>query len=224
VVSRADCLYNRPVLPTKPLFIVLEGIDGAGTTTQTARVVAHLQRRGRAAAATREPSTGPVGRLLRELLLGGHRPASGAPLEGRTMALLFAADRVDHLQREIEPLLATGSDVVSDRYLLSSLAYQAEEADRTWVAALARGVRRPDVTLLLDLPVEVAAERRRRASRPVELYDDEALQRRIADNYRALARSQEDVVIVDARPEADEVTARLVEALEPLLARTESAR
>src|SRR5688500_19723673 len=149
-----------------PIFVVLEGIDGAGTTTQTERLVQHLRSRGRRAQATREPSQGPVGRLLREILLGAHAPASGQPMNGRTMALLFAADRLDHLQREIEPWLADGVDVASDRYLLSSLAYQAEEADRPWVAELARGIRPPDLTLLLDVPVEVAARRTAAAGRP----------------------------------------------------------
>ena len=146
--------------------IVLEGIDGSGTTTQTERLVEHLRRRGRTAVSTREPSAGPVGRLLREVLLGHHRISRDVSLDGRTMAMLFAADRFDHLQREVEPLLAAGNDVVSDRYLMSSLAYQAEEADREWVALLARGVRPPDLTILLDIPVEVAAQRRLLAGRP----------------------------------------------------------
>src|SRR4051794_8693546 len=155
----------------KPVFVVLEGIDGAGTTTQTERLVAHLRARGRQAAATREPSDGPVGRLLRELLLGHHPLPDGGKVAGAAMALLFAADRVDHLQREIQPLLGAGADVVSDRYLMSSLAYQAEEADRDWVAGLARGVRAPDLTVLVDVPIAVAAARRSQAGRPVERYD-----------------------------------------------------
>ena len=148
----------------RPIFVVLEGIDGSGTTTQLPRLVAHLGARGRAAVATREPSTGPVGQLLRQVLAGQHRLTDGAAFDGRAMALLFAADRRDHLCREIEPALAAGSDVVSDRYLLSSLAYQAEEAERDWVAGLARGVRRADLTLLLDVPIPVAAARRRAAA------------------------------------------------------------
>lgn len=170
-----------------PLFIVLEGIDGSGTTTQLERLAQHLRDRGRPALATREPSEGPVGRLLREALLGHHRDERGTPIDGRAMALLFAADRRDHLVREIEPALAAGSDVVSDRYLLSSLAYQAVEADRLWVQKLAEGVRVPDLTLVLDLPTPVAAERRRRAGRVDERYDADATLIRVAENYRRLA-------------------------------------
>ena len=104
------------------------------------------------------------------------------------MALLFAADRRDHLRREIEPALAAGMDVVCDRYLLSSLAYQGEEAEREWVAELAREVRPPDLTLLLDLPVAVAAARRRAAGRIEERYDADAVQERVAAAYRAAGR------------------------------------
>ena len=146
-------------MPPSPLFIALEGIDGSGTTTQLDRLVAHLKARGRAAHATREPSTGPIGRLLRELLLGQHALPNGAPADGQAMALLFAADRRDHLLREIEPALERRVDVVSDRYLMSSLAYKAEEADRGWVAGLARSLRTADLTIHIDVPVAVAAER-----------------------------------------------------------------
>jgi dTMP kinase len=191
----------------RSLFIVLEGIDGAGTTTQTERLVAHLRGLGRKAMPTGEPSTGPVGRLLRELLLGQHQLAEGAPINGATMALLFAADRLDHLQREIEPLLASGHDVISDRYLLSSLAYQAEETDRAWVTSLARGVRPPDLTILIDLPVEVAAERRRLAGRPSERYDADSYLARVAANYRALARAEERTAMVDGTRGPDVVAA-----------------
>ena len=93
---------------TRGRLIVLEGIDGSGTTTQTERLVACLRQQGRTAVSTREPSGGPIGRLLREVLLGQHRMPGGAPVDGRAMALLFAADRLDHLQREVELDLAEG--------------------------------------------------------------------------------------------------------------------
>jgi dTMP kinase len=135
------------------------------------------------------------------------------------MALLFAADRRDHLRREIEPSLGAGVDVVSDRYLWSSLAYQAEEADRGWVATLARDVRPPDLTLLLDVDVAVAAERRRAAGRVVERYDHDETQARVAANYRALAAADPKAVVLDGNRPLDAVTRAVTDALDALLAR-----
>jgi dTMP kinase len=201
---------------TRPLFIVLEGIDGSGTTTQLYRLVDHLEARGRRVHPTREPSTGPVGRLLREILLGGHRHADGSPIDGLATALLFAADRRDHLRREIEPALADGIDVISDRYLLSSLAYQAQEADRDWVSTLARDLREPDLTLLLDVPVAVAAERRRAAGRTEERYDADEMQERIAARYRELVAGNPRAVTIDANATVEEVSAAIARAVDAL--------
>jgi dTMP kinase len=190
---------------SRSCFIALEGIDGSGTTTQLARLTARLRGLGRRVHATREPSDGPVGRLIREILLGGHPGPDGAEVDGRAMALLFAADRRDHLRREIEPALAAGIDVVTDRYLLSSLAYQAEEAERDWVAGLARAVRPPDLTLLLDVPVSVAAARRHAAGRSTERYDEDGFQARVAANYRRLASGDPGIVVIDGSGPVDAV-------------------
>lgn len=222
----------RPSPSRSALFVVLEGIDGSGTTTQLECLADHLRARGRTVLPTREPSTGPIGKLLRELLLGAHPiPAAARErsddggVDGRTMALLFAADRRDHLAREIEPALAQGTDVVSDRYLLSSLAYQAVEADRVWVEALAEGIRQPDLTLVLDVPIAAAAERRRRAGRPTERYDADATLQRVAENYRRLGsegRRWGKVVLVDGSGTRDAV-ARAVAAQVDLLIDQEAA-
>jgi len=199
-------------------FLVLEGIDGSGTTTQLDRAVAYVSSLGHSAVATREPSTGPIGRLLREVLLGRLGMLDGSRMAGRTMALLFAADRIDHLQREIEPHLAAGTTVISDRYLLSSLAYQAEEAERDWVLGLARGILRPELTILLDLPIEVAAKRRAAAGRPIERYDADSYLAKVASNYRDLARQDPSVVVLDGAGTQDEVTAAMCRAIAPLFA------
>ncbi|HJZ84494.1 MAG TPA: dTMP kinase [Polyangia bacterium] len=183
--------------------IVIEGIDGAGTTTQTRLLVEWLNGSGRPAHATREPSDGPVGRLLREIVRGGHGEVSGA-----TMALLFAADRMDHLAREIEPELARGRHVVSDRYYHSSLAYQSEESERAFVEALNAHARRPDLTFLLEVSARDAAARRARAGRAVERYDGPLLQERIAKNYAALAArlaGRERIVVVPGAAPIEEV-------------------
>jgi dTMP kinase len=199
-------------------FIVLEGIDGSGTTTQLDRAVAFVGTLGHRAVATREPSAGPIGHLLREVLHGRLHMPDGSRMDGRTMALLFAADRIDHLQREIEPHLTAGTTVVSDRYLLSSLAYQAEEADRAWVAGLARGILAPDLTVLLDLPIEVAARRREAAGRPVERYDADSYLAKVAANYRKLAQEEPSLVILDGAGTKDEVTASMCQAIASLFA------
>lgn len=202
---------------TGPLFVVLEGIDGSGTTTQLARLERHLVGRGRRVHSTREPSAGPVGRLLREILLGEHRHADGSAVDGRAMALLFAADRRDHLSREIEPALAAGMDVVSDRYVMSSLAYQALEADQDWVRGLAEGLRVPDLTLLLDVSIDTAFARRALAGRPVERYDDDVVLKRVAENYRRLVaelnRESIRARVIDGGGTADEVEQRVITAV-----------
>jgi dTMP kinase len=184
--------------------IVIEGIDGAGTTTQARRLVAGLQAAGRDARLTREPSDGPIGQLLRAILGGAHTPVPGEAMSAATLALLFAADRADHLQREVEPALTAGAVVVSDRWYHSSLAYQGSDEDRAWIRELNRRARRPDLTILLEVAPEVAAARRSAARRPDELFDPLATQRRVARGYRevtaALAGSEWIEVIDGDRP------------------------
>lgn len=170
-------------------FLVLEGLDGAGTTTQAAILAARLAARGRRVHLTSEPSAGPVGRLLRRALRGTVAGAGGRPLDQRALALLFAADRVDHLVGEVEPRLASGVDVVSDRYALSSLAYQsAATGDLAWVEALNREAPAPDLTIFLEVRPGVALRRRYAASARREIFEVPAFQRRVAAAYRRALR------------------------------------
>src|SRR5689334_22794688 len=150
-------------------FIVLEGIDGAGTTTQAARLVARLRQETKVAIrATREPSDGPIGSLVRQVLTGRIIAPGGRAPGWATMALLFAADRMDHVEAEIEPFLAEGGIVISDRYDASSLAYQSVSSGRggektvDWIRQINKHALRPDLTIVLDLSSEVAANRRER--------------------------------------------------------------
>jgi dTMP kinase len=164
--------------------IVLEGLDGAGTTTQARRLVAYLEGRGRPAHLTREPSDGPIGRLIREMLTG-HHALPDQPIGQSTFGLLFAADRLDHVQREVEPQLARGVTVVSDRWYHSSLAYQGTGADRDWIATINARARRPDLTIFLEVRPEVAAQRRIAAGRVQELFEDLQMQQEVDAGYRA---------------------------------------
>jgi len=109
------------------------------------------------------------------------------------MALLFAADRLDHLEAEILPNLRDGVTVISDRYDLSSLAYQSQtssdaESVVSWVRELNRYARRPDLTLVLDVGADVAARRRESRAANTELYEEDELQRHLATAYRDAER------------------------------------
>lgn len=190
------------------LLIVIEGIDGAGTTTQTQRLATALAAGGYEAHATREPSDGPIGKLLRQILAGAH-----SPMDQTTLSLLFAADRADHLQREVEPALARGAVVISDRWYHSSLAYQGTGEERLWIAELNRRARRPDLTIFIEVPAELAAQRRSDAERSEEIFDALATQRRVAAGYRAvieMLRETERIEVVDGSRPITELSATII--------------
>lgn len=193
--------------------IVIEGLDGAGTTTQVKRLVEHVRAKGGKAHATREPSDGPIGRLIREMLTGGHA-IPGQKLSQSTFGLLFAADRLDHLQREVEPRLAAGELVVSDRWYHSSLAYQGTGAERDWIAMLNARARRPDLTIFLEVRPEVAAHRRAAAGRVQELFEDLRMQEEVAAGYKAtiaeLTAQGERIEVIDGEASPDVVFANVV--------------
>lgn len=202
-------------------FVVLEGIDGSGTTTQAGRLVGRLRSETRAPVrGTHEPSDGPIGSLVRQVLAGRVVVPGGRAPGWATMALLFAADRIDHVESEIEPVLAEGGIVVSDRYDASSLAYQSVSSGRggakavDWIRQINQHALRPDLTIVLDLPSDVAATRREVRGEPAQLYEQNEVQRALAEFYRALASHMPDdhVAIVDARGTIDEVHERVYAA------------
>ncbi len=204
------------------LFVVIEGLDGAGTTTQSAALAKELRSRGREVVTTREPSDGPIGKMIRQALtrqLG--LSTAKQPLTPETLALMFAADRVDHVAREIEPALESGAVVLSDRYLLSSLAYQGSQLPIAWVEEINAKARVPDLTLFLEIDPEIGAKRRAVRGGKRELYETRAIQRRTAKQYLAaiaLRRKAGDkIVVIDGGSSVAEVTAAAMKAIEKRL-------
>lgn len=203
-------------------FVVLEGIDGAGTTTHVGRLAERLRAMHVAVRATREPSDGPVGTLVRQVLTGRVVIPGGRAPGWATMALLFAADRMDHVESEIEPFIAEGGVVLSDRYDASSLAYQSVSSGADskeaveWIRSLNRYVRRPDLTIVLDVSPETASERRLHRGEAAQLYEQNEVQRALAAFYRDLAKHmpKDRVVVIDAGGPVDEVHARVWAAYE----------
>jgi dTMP kinase len=174
------------------VFVVVEGIDGSGSTTHTKLLGKALRQRGLGVVETCEPSAGPIGALIRQVL---QRRLFVADATGprafawSTMALLFAADRMDHLDSTIVPALREGKIVLSDRYDLSSLAYQsltAPNGDKVvpWIRELNAAALRPDLTIVIDVPVEIAEERRRSRGGVEEMFESRDLQTRLCGAYR----------------------------------------
>ena len=164
--------------------MVLEGLDGAGTTTQSARLVSWLQSRGRRVHVTREPSTGPIGVLIRQIL--NHQ---WSPFDPAALALLFAGDRLDHVTREIQPQLDAGVDVISDRYVLSSLAYQGRGGNLEWVETINERALTPDLTIFLDVPVSTCLARLEGRAGDAEIFEKEELLIEIDSMYRQILQN-----------------------------------
>lgn len=195
-------------------FIVLEGIDGAGTTTQRDLLAHWLREQGREVLTTFEPTDRTIGSLIREALKGrmAERP------DAATLALLFAGDRLDHLAHEIEPALAAGHDVVCDRYVASSLAYQTETVPLEWVLSLNSRALVPDLTILLRVDPELALERigvRQGGQR--DLFEDLVTLRGVAQRYERLIDDGQIVAsVVDGSLDVDAVSAVIQELVAAL--------
>jgi dTMP kinase len=173
------------------LFVVLEGIDGSGSTTHTKLLGKALRQRGLKVVETCEPTSGPIGALIRQVLQRRLFVADAAgprAFAWSTMALLFAADRMDHLDSTVVPALREGAIVLSDRYDLSSLAYQSVTAPGAgdvvpWIRELNAAALRPDLTIVIDVPVEVAEERRRSRGGVEEMFETRELQTKLCAVY-----------------------------------------
>lgn len=189
-------------------FITLEGPDGGGKTLQATRLVEHLNQRGFNALLTREPGGTPISDQIR-IILGN---LENTAMDPRTEFLLFSASRAQHVNQIITPHLERDGIVVCDRYFDSSLAYQGfgHQLDLVTlqnVTAFATGGLTPDLTLLLDLPVEEGLQRRQQGGdwNRLDAYEL-AFHERVRQGYAQLASDEpERWVTIDAGRETDEV-------------------
>lgn len=205
------------------LFVVLEGIDGCGSTTHAKLLAKAIKSRGPEVVLTCEPSTGPIGGLIRQVLQRRlFVPDATGPrnFDWSTMALLFAADRMDHLDSTVAPALRGGQVVISDRYDLSSLAYQSVTAHSgpesiPWIRELNAQALRPDITIVIDVPAEVAEARRRSRGGVEEMFEAREIQAKLATVYARAEElvPQDRVLHVAGTGEVQEVAARVFETV-----------
>jgi dTMP kinase len=202
---------------TRGRFITFEGIDGAGKSTHIGYATSLLKGAGKTVVSTREPGGTPLGEKVRELVL--HEK-----MDLETEALLMFASRREHVAQVIEPAIACGNWVLSDRFTDASFAYQGggRGLARAKLEALEQWVHphlQPDLTLLFDVPLDVARARLS-ATRNLDKFEMERADffARVRDEYlRRAAESNGRIVVIDSTQSIDGVRAALQAALEPWL-------
>ena len=208
-------MTRTSTLNYRGLWVTFEGGDGSGKSTQAEYARQYLRGIGRDVIRTREPGGTELGVKIRELVLHGK-----ADINPYAEALLFAADRAQHIRSYVEPALAAGTDVIQDRYLDSSVAYQgagrsldAEEVRR--LSMWATGDALPDITILLDLDPAIAATRVNNRGEADRLEGEaDTFRQRLRDGFlEQAAREPGRFVIIDARLTAVEVAARVRSAI-----------
>lgn len=202
------------------MFLSIDGGDGAGKSTQVALLVQWLQDQGHEVETCRDPGSSRLGEAVRELLL--HR--GDLAIGRRTEMLLYMAARAQLVEEVIRPALEAGKIVVSDRYLLANVVYQGYagglNVQTLWrVGEIATGGLMPDLTIVLDVPPEVADSRMQRQRDRMEQQGD-AFHSRVRQGFLTEAAQQPDrIAVVDARQSADQVQVAIRQAVERMLKR-----
>ncbi|HDJ97204.1 MAG TPA: dTMP kinase [Thermofilum sp.] len=190
-----------------PLFIVFEGIDGAGLTTHATLTEKFLQRMGFKVLLTKEPTDGLIGGLIRAAL---RKEWTADPA---TLQLLFAADRSRHVKKVIKPALKKGVHVISDRYLFSSLAYGSLNLSVEWLKTVNSPFPLPDITFLLDISPEEAVKRIKGERFAVELFEEIEKLSKVRKAFLQLAEQYPNFFILKTDDEVEEVQRKIEEII-----------
>jgi len=179
----------------KGLFIVFEGPDGSGQTTQAEMLADWFEMNGFKVKLTKEPTNNVIGGIIRSILRGELKVSI------RTLALLFAADRSHHVEIEIEPLLNRGVTVISDRYTLSTLVYESINGlSIEWLLKINELFPKPDIMFILDVPGKICIERIRKSRFGIEMFETEEKLERVRKRYLELKDLFKNTYVVDGTP------------------------
>lgn len=192
---------------SKPLFIVFEGLDGSGSTTQAKLLYQKFKEQGIPVIHTSEPTERKIGKLVREVLQGKW------DLSPEGLQLLFCADRADHLHNEIEENLKQGISVICDRYVMSTLAFGKLNIDEKWLKELNQYFRKPDLTFLLKVNPDECLNRIESRGEEKELFEKKEVLEKVWKNYESLAKEDKDVYIISGEREKEEVAGEIEEIL-----------
>jgi len=191
--------------------ITIEGLDGAGKSTQSEMIVNHFNANCACQIrATCEPTQFVVGGLVRSRLLNEWSCTPDC------LQLMFAADRADHLEKEIEPLLKRGVNIICDRYFLSSVAYGSIDTDMDWLIQINSRFLAPDLTIYLDVAAPVCVRRMRENGRSIELFEKQDVLEKVAANYKRafdILKNEIEVAMVDGDRSSEEIAKDIIELL-----------
>ncbi len=193
-------------------FIVIEGLDGSGSSTQIFRVADFLKENGKKIHITKEPTNNLIGGLIRGQLSGDWKSSP------ECLQLLFAADRAHHLEKEIIPLLKKGITVISDRYFFSTVAFgSAEIKDRKWLININDRFIFPDLTILIKVSPEICIKRMRESRFRVELFEERKKLEKTWKGYEKLAKEFDNIKIVDGEKSIQEISYEILNLIEKMI-------
>jgi dTMP kinase len=190
------------------MFIVFEGLDGSGSTTQAKFLSEYFKKIKKEVLLTKEPTNDlPIGKLIRKYLQKEYQTTPYA------LQLLFAADRLDHLEQEITPALKDKKIVISDRYLYSSIAFgSSEKISFSYLEKLYQDFLKPDYVFLLKVPPEECIKRIEKRKGKKEYFEKKEILEKVWKNYEKLAKNNDNFYIIDAYSKEKFETAKYIQS------------
>ncbi len=190
---------------SKGFFIVFEGLDGSGSSTQVGLLQKALKDKGYRAHVTKEPTNNIVGGLIRGQLTKDWKTGP------ECLQLLFAADRAHHLEREILPGVSQGCIVISDRYFFSTIAFGGIDLDMEWLKGLNDKFKVPDLSFFIKVPASECVRRIADSRFEFELFEEEKKLEKVWKNYEVLAKEYKNVHVIDGMKSVSEVHEEILE-------------
>ena len=193
-------------------FIVIEGLDGSGQTTQVELIKEYLEKKGFGAIATKEPTPEvPIGTLIREILTKKYA------VDPCTLQLLICTDRSEHVKKVINPSLEQGKWVISDRYFYSTMAYGSMDCDMDWLISINEKFPKPDLVVFIDTSPVTCLERIDENRPGREFFEEEDKLIKIRENYNKVFKKFPDIKIVDGEKSIEEVSKQIKVHIDSLL-------